>query len=121
MSGGYSFSFGRGLGRAGAADAGADVKTDALVKNAMSVARFIGFVGLVLLVGPALVLFALWPRRLSARDPGRLALTGAGLLAFGAVLEFVPRFRTPPARTPSSTCPRPPPARCSAPRSARRT
>ena len=30
----------------------------------------LGFAGLVLLVGPALVLFALWPRRLSARGPG---------------------------------------------------
>ncbi|MEV4509634.1 copper resistance protein CopC [Dactylosporangium sp. NPDC049525] len=88
VSGGYSFSYGEVSAVPSTGDAGADVKTDALVKNAMSVARFIGFVGLVLLVGPALVLFALWPRRLSARDPGRLALTGAGLLAFSAVLEL---------------------------------
>ncbi|GAB3862643.1 copper resistance CopC/CopD family protein [Dactylosporangium cerinum] len=88
VSGGYSFSYGQVSAVPNAGDAGADVKTDALVKNAMSVARFIGFAGLVLLVGPALVLFALWPRRLSARDPGRVALTGAGLLAFSAVLEL---------------------------------
>nr|WP_239135772.1 copper resistance protein CopC [Dactylosporangium siamense] len=88
VSGGYSFSYGQVSAVPNANDAGADVKTDALVKNAMSVARFIGFAGLVLLVGPALVLFALWPRRLSARDPGRVALTGAGLLAFSAVLEL---------------------------------
>ncbi|MEV0133604.1 copper resistance protein CopC [Dactylosporangium sp. NPDC050688] len=88
VSGGYSFSYGQVSAVPGEADTGADVKTDALVKNAMSGARFIGFAGLVLLVGPTLVLFALWPRRLSARDPGRVALTGAGLLAIGAVLEL---------------------------------
>jgi copper transport protein len=87
VSGGYSFSYGQ-VSAVPTGDAGADVKTDALVKNTMSVARFIGFAGLILLVGPALVLFALWPRRLSARDPGRLALTGAGLLAFSALLEL---------------------------------
>ncbi|MFF5233994.1 copper resistance CopC/CopD family protein [Dactylosporangium sp. NPDC000521] len=88
VSGGYSFSYGQVSAVPGGSDAGADVKTDAVVKNAMSVARFIGFAGLILLVGPALVLFALWPRRLSARDPGRVALTGTGLLAFSAVLEL---------------------------------
>ncbi|MET7417449.1 copper resistance protein CopC [Dactylosporangium sp. NPDC005555] len=88
VSGGYSFSYGQVSATPNTNDAGADVKTDAVVKNAMSVARFIGFAGLVLLVGPALVLFALWPRRLSARDPGRLALTGTGLLAFSALLEL---------------------------------
>lgn len=88
VSGGYSFSYGEVSAVPSTADDGADVKTDALVKNAMSVARFIGFTGLVLLVGPALVLFALWPRRLSARDPGRVALTGAGLLALSAALEL---------------------------------
>ncbi|MGI5181075.1 copper resistance CopC/CopD family protein [Dactylosporangium sp. CA-152071] len=88
VSGGYSFSYGQASAVPGGNDAGADVKTDAVVKNAMSVARFIGFAGLILLVGPTLVLFALWPRRLSARDPGRVALTGAGLLVFSAALEL---------------------------------
>lgn len=88
VSGGFSFSYGQVSATPGGGDTGADVKTDALVKNAMSGARFIGFIGLILLVGPTLVLFALWPRRLSARDPGRVALTGAGLLAFGAALEL---------------------------------
>ncbi|MDG6108210.1 copper resistance protein CopC/CopD [Dactylosporangium aurantiacum] len=88
VSGGYSFSYGQVSAVPGAGDSGQDVKTDALVKNAMSAARFIGFIGLILLVGPTLVLFALWPRRLCARDPGRVALAGAGLLAAGAVLEL---------------------------------
>jgi copper transport protein len=87
IGGGYSFSYGQ-VTATPTGDAGSSVKTDTLVKNAMSVARFIGFAGLVLLVGPALILFALWPRRLSARDPGRLALTGAGLLVLSTILEL---------------------------------
>jgi putative copper export protein/methionine-rich copper-binding protein CopC len=88
ISGGYSFSYGQVSATPDAGDAGSSVRTDAGVKNAMSIARFIGFAGLVLLVGPALVLFALWPRRLSARDPGRLAQVGAGLLAVSTILEL---------------------------------
>src|SRR3954469_1113353 len=87
VSGGYSFSFGQPSATPNADD-GKDVQTDAVVKNAMSVARFLGFAGLVLLVGPALILLALWPRRLSTRDPGRLALGGAGLLALSTILEL---------------------------------
>lgn len=89
VSGGYSFSYGQVSATPDAdAAAGAAVQTDTLVKDAMSVARFLGFAGLVLLVGPALILFALWPRRLPTRDPGRLALTGAGLLALATLLEL---------------------------------
>ncbi|WP_426507627.1 copper resistance CopC/CopD family protein [Dactylosporangium sp. McL0621] len=87
VSGGYSFSFGQPSATPNADD-GKDVQTDGVVKNAMSVARFLGFAGLVLLVGPALILLALWPRRLSTRDPGRLALGGAGLLALSTILEL---------------------------------
>ncbi|MFG2038507.1 copper resistance CopC/CopD family protein [Dactylosporangium sp. NPDC048998] len=88
VSGGYSFSYGQVSATPNADDAGSSVQTDAVVKNAMSVARFLGFAGLVLLVGPALILFALWPRRLPARDPGRLAQAGAGLLAVSTILEL---------------------------------
>ncbi|WP_433080244.1 copper resistance CopC/CopD family protein [Dactylosporangium sp. CA-052675] len=88
VSGGYSFSYGQPSATPNPDDAGSGVQTDAVVKNAMSVARFLGFAGLVLLVGPALILFALWPRRLSTRDPGRLALTGAGVLAVSTILEL---------------------------------
>ncbi|GAA2390788.1 copper resistance CopC/CopD family protein [Dactylosporangium salmoneum] len=88
VSGGYSFSYGQPSATPSADDPGASVQTDPVVKNVMSVARFLGFAGLVLLVGPALVLFALWPRRLSARDPGRVAQAGAGLLAISTLLEL---------------------------------
>ncbi|WP_433051495.1 copper resistance CopC/CopD family protein [Dactylosporangium sp. CS-033363] len=88
VSGGYSFSFGEVSNTPNADDAGSSVQTDGIVKAAMSVARFLGFAGLVLLVGPALILFALWPRRLSTRDPGRVAMAGAGLLAVSTILEL---------------------------------
>ncbi|MGI5245193.1 copper resistance CopC/CopD family protein [Dactylosporangium sp. CA-139066] len=88
VSGGYSFSYGQPSAVPNADDAGSSVQTNTVVKDAMSVARFLGFAGLVLLIGPALVLFALWPRRLSARDPGRLAQAGAGLLAVSTLLEL---------------------------------
>lgn len=64
-----------GDGRAG--DGGADPVVDTL----MATARGFGFAGLVLLVGPALVLAWLWPRRLSRAGPVRLA--GAGLVTVG--------------------------------------
>src|SRR3954469_13666495 len=88
VSGGYSFSFGQPSATPDAGDAGSSVQTDGLVKNAMSAARFLGFAGLILLVGPTLILFALGPRRLSPRDPGRVALTGVGLLAASTILEL---------------------------------
>ncbi|GAA2620555.1 copper resistance protein CopC [Dactylosporangium fulvum] len=87
ISGGYSFSYGEVSATPN--DSGdATAQTDGVVKNAMSVARFLGFAGLVLFIGPALILFALWPRRLSGRQPGRVALVGAGLLALSTILEL---------------------------------
>ncbi|MFI5916151.1 copper resistance CopC/CopD family protein [Dactylosporangium sp. NPDC051541] len=89
VAGGYSFSFGQPSATPNAnSGANSDAVTDQLVKNAMSAARFLGFAGLVLLIGPTLILFALWPRRLSTRDPGRLALIGAGVLAASTILEL---------------------------------
>ncbi|GAA0729318.1 copper resistance protein CopC [Dactylosporangium roseum] len=87
ISGGYSFSYGE-VSATPSDDGAATVQTDGVVKNAMSVARFLGFAGLVLFIGPALILFALWPRRLSGRQPGRVALVGAGLLALSTILEL---------------------------------
>src|SRR5262249_61393377 len=47
-----------------------------------------GFVGLILLVGPGLVLFALWPRRLSTRGPARLTMIAVLSLTVSTVLEL---------------------------------
>ncbi|WP_412746446.1 copper resistance protein CopC [Krasilnikovia sp. MM14-A1004] len=51
------------------------------VAVAVPAARFLGYAGLTLAVGPALLLALLWPRRLPRRGPIRLVRTGLGLLA----------------------------------------
>ncbi|WP_201766733.1 copper resistance CopC/CopD family protein [Micromonospora sp. L5] len=68
-------------------DSGSDNRANPVTENAVKVAKYAGYTGLLLLVGPALVLAALWPRRLSRRGPARLAWTGLGLLAVATVAE----------------------------------
>ncbi|MBF5029411.1 copper resistance protein CopC/CopD [Micromonospora sp. ANENR4] len=68
-------------------DSGSDNRANPVTENAVKVAKYAGYAGLLLLVGPALVLAALWPRRLSRRGPARLAWTGLGLLAVATVAE----------------------------------
>ncbi len=53
---------------------------DPALRAAMSATRYAGYAGLVLLVGPAVMLALLWPQRLSRRPVGRLLWTGAGLV-----------------------------------------
>jgi putative copper export protein/methionine-rich copper-binding protein CopC len=61
-------------------------QTDKVVATGVSIMQFIGFVGLILVLGPAMVLVALWPRRLSRRQPIRLAYTGLGLIAGSTII-----------------------------------
>jgi copper transport protein len=58
--------------------------TNNVVATTVSVMQFIGFGGLCLVVGPTLVLIALWPRRLDRTAPIRLAYTGLGAVAVAA-------------------------------------
>jgi copper transport protein len=51
------------------------------VRIAVPVTRYLGYAGLVLLIGPSLFLALLWPRRLSRRGPVRLVRAGLGLVA----------------------------------------
>jgi len=69
-------------------DSGTDNRANAVVENAVKVVKFAGYLGLLLLVGPALVLAALWPRRLSRRGPARLAWSGLGLLVVATLAEL---------------------------------
>ncbi|ATO17827.1 copper resistance protein CopC [Micromonospora sp. WMMA2032] len=69
-------------------DTGSDNRANPVTETAVKVAKYVGYVGLLLLVGPALVLAALWPRRLSRRGPARLAWTGLGVLAAATVAEL---------------------------------
>ena len=68
-------------------DSGTDNRANPVTENAVKVAKYAGYTGLLLLVGPALVLAALWPRRLSRRGPARLAWTGLGLLVAATLAE----------------------------------
>ncbi|WP_433394000.1 copper resistance CopC/CopD family protein [Micromonospora sp. KLBMP9576] len=70
-------------------DSGDDSRADPVVGNAVKVAKYAGYVGLLLLVGPALVLAAFWPRRLSRRGPARLVWVGLGLLAASTVANVL--------------------------------
>ncbi len=69
-------------------DSGTDTRANAMVGNAVKVAKYLGYLGLLLLVGPALVLAALWPRRLSRRGPARLAWSGLGLLVLTTLADL---------------------------------
>jgi copper transport protein len=88
VAGGYSFSLGAPSRTAPAATGGTGASENPVVAVAMPVARYLGFAGLVLVVGPVLVLMSLWPARLSRRGPARLIRTGLGLLAFATLAEF---------------------------------
>ncbi|MFU8852598.1 copper resistance CopC/CopD family protein [Micromonospora sp. SL1-18] len=69
-------------------DSGTDNRANPVVENAVKVIKYVGYLGLLLLVGPALVLAALWPRRLSRRGPARLAWAGLGLLVVATLAEL---------------------------------
>nr|WP_170863310.1 copper resistance protein CopC [Micromonospora sediminimaris] len=66
-------------------DSGDDGQANPVVGTAVKVAKFVGYAGLLLVIGPALVLALLWPRRLSRRGPARLAWTGLGLVTLATV------------------------------------
>jgi copper transport protein len=60
---------------------------DPLVTTLLGGARYLGYAGLALVVGPALFLSVLWPRRLSRRGPLRLVKAGVGLVVLSSLAE----------------------------------
>jgi len=64
------------------------VSVDPVVRGLIPVGKYLGYAGLVLLIGPTLVLALLWPHRLSRRGPARLIWTGVGLIAGSTVLAL---------------------------------
>ncbi|MGV9980195.1 copper resistance CopC/CopD family protein [Micromonospora wenchangensis] len=68
-------------------DSGSDSRADPVVGVGVKVTKYLGYAGLLLVVGPALVLAALWPLRLARRGPARLLWSGVGLLAVATVAE----------------------------------
>jgi copper transport protein len=67
--------------------AGAE-SVDPVVRALIPVGKYLGYAGLVLLVGPVLVLALLWPHRLSRRGPSRLVWTGVGLILGSTLLAL---------------------------------
>ncbi|MGK5681131.1 copper resistance CopC/CopD family protein [Actinoplanes sp. URMC 104] len=63
-----------------------DTTVDPVVRGLIPVGKYLGYAGLVLLVGPVLVLALLWPHRLSRRGPGRVVWTGVGLVLASTLL-----------------------------------
>jgi copper transport protein len=59
--------------------------TNQVVATAIKVAKYLGYDGLVLVVGPVLVLCLLWPARLSRRRVAAVVWTGMGLVGFATV------------------------------------
>lgn len=53
---------------------------DPVVAVAVSANKYVGYAGLVLLIGPAVAIARLWPSRLSRRGAVRLLWTGVGLV-----------------------------------------
>jgi copper transport protein len=63
-----------------------DETVDPLVRALIPVGKYLGYAGLVLLVGPSLVLALLWPHRLSRRGPAKVIWTGIGLVTFSTLM-----------------------------------
>jgi len=84
VAGTLSFS----VGAASTTPTGAEApeSVDPVVRALIPVGKYLGYAGLVLLVGPVLVLALLWPHRLSRRGPSRVVYTGIGLILGSTVL-----------------------------------
>jgi len=89
VAGSFSYSVGAPSfgGPTGAGDGGA--AADSVIRAMFPVARWIGYVGLLLLVGAALVLALLWPQRLDQRGLIRSIWVGAALVAAATVVEML--------------------------------
>jgi copper transport protein len=61
---------------------------DPVVRTLIPIAKYLGYAGLVLIVGPVLVLALLWPHRLSRAGPARLVWTGVGLVLGSTLLSL---------------------------------
>jgi copper transport protein len=87
---GAGFTYSVGAQSANKANATADSsgQTDTFVAWSVSIADFLGFAGLVLAVGPAVVLIALWPKRLDRGAAVRLGYAGLGLVGLATLLDL---------------------------------
>ena len=87
IAGGFTYSVGAPSATPPAEEQGATV--DPVVQFLVAAARYLGYAGLVLVIGPVLVLTLLWPRRLSRAGPGRLIWIGLGLIGVSTVASLL--------------------------------
>jgi copper transport protein len=81
-----AFTYSVGAPSAAPTDSDASVTEEStFLRIAFPVVKYLGYAGLVLLIGPAMVLALLWPQRLSRARPSRLAWLGLGLVALSTV------------------------------------
>jgi copper transport protein len=85
---GGAFTYSVGVPSPPPSDTEVNVSADPTVTAAFPVVRWIGFAGLLLLVGSVLVLALLWPQRLDRTGPTRVIWLGAGLVGLSTVLEL---------------------------------
>jgi copper transport protein len=83
VGGSFSYSVG-----APSTTPSATTNDQAVVRILIPIGKYLGYAGLVLLIGPVLVLALLWPRRLSRRTPARLVYTGIGLVLGSTLLAL---------------------------------
>ena len=81
-----SLTYSVGAVSAPRSDAGVAESVDPVVRTLIPLVKYLGYAGLVLLVGPVLVLALLWPHRLSRVGPARLVWTGIGFVLGSTVL-----------------------------------
>jgi copper transport protein len=84
VAGGLTFS----VGAPSAEPTRANTGSHRSVTLSVPTARYLGYAGLTLAIGPALFLALLWPRRTSRRGPRRLAYAGLGLTGFATLAQF---------------------------------
>ncbi len=82
VGGGFTFSVGA---PSAPPEAAASDRVHPTVAVALPTARYLGYAGLTLAVGPALFLAVLWPRRLPRTGAVRLVRAGLGLVVAGAL------------------------------------
>ena len=88
IGGAFTFSIGA-PSPGGPPTAESDASSSGMAVAVFPVVRYLGYAGLVLLVGAGLVLGSLWPRRLDQRAPARVVWIGAATVAVATVLELV--------------------------------
>jgi copper transport protein len=89
IGGSFTFSVGAPSADPPTAGEAATTRVDPVVAWTLGATRYLGYAGLVLMIGPMLFLARLWPARVSRRTPARLIAIGLSLTAFSTVAEML--------------------------------